>query len=361
MAFRIDGGVTAAGAHAPLDHTPPAPSKGTAHEEKQEDFAGKLAEQLWGGTLKALQVAQLWASSAPAAPTQPAAQSYPTDATYRVGPPQRPPIFHDNGFLQNPNDSRDPNPMPTRSPSVGDRLKLAKWKAKLELAEAAQGVPFVPHNDIADGLAAYRHFLEGGGRDRDFSYERFVEGDTAGRTTLNNATRDIQLAAENKYAEMLARDPSLKDKPVTFRLTGGAISVGADPAAEPELAAKYPYPTTENWQKAIGAHKIWMSGDVTVTPASTPGGRPRFTMDMTLHAEDRYNFNPGAADIATQTPDSANGVFEQTGLAHQYMNYAALERRVGWERGRPQEATSTRPNPSRDRQPQDNHRARNRT
>ena len=33
-------------------------------------------------------------------------------------------------------------------------------------------------------------------------------------------------------------------------------------------------------------------------------------MVWTIHAEDRYNFNPGAKDIATGTPDSENGIFE---------------------------------------------------
>jgi hypothetical protein len=57
-------------------------------------------------------------------------------------------------------------------------------------------------------------------------------------------------------------------------------------------------------------------------------------MTMTVHAEDRYNFNPGAADIATGTPDGANGRFEQTGLAHQYTNSGSLEREVSWSQGR---------------------------
>ncbi len=41
---------------------------------------------------------------------------------------------------------------------------------------------------------------------------------------------------------------------------------------------------------------------------------------MTIHAEDRYNFNPGAADIATGAPDSANGRFEITGLGHEFLS-----------------------------------------
>jgi hypothetical protein len=79
---------------------------------------------------------------------------------------------------------------------------------------------------------------------------------------------------------------------------------------------------------------------VTVYPPETPGGKPRFEMDMTLHAEDRYNFNPGQADINTGTPDAANGRFEQTGLGHQYTNYGTLQRHVTWDQGSPENATS---------------------
>jgi hypothetical protein len=45
-----------------------------------------------------------------------------------------------------------------------------------------------------------------------------------------------------------------------------------------------------------------------------------FDVEMTIHAEDMYNFNPGDSDIATGTPDSANGRFEITGLGHEYLN-----------------------------------------
>ncbi len=111
-------------------------------------------------------------------------------------------------------------------------------------------------------------------------------------------------------------------------MTGSQIAVGN--------SDKFPYPTTENWQKAIGGHQIWMSATVSVKP----GDSPSFSMRMTLHAEDRYNFNPGAEDIATGTPDAANGRFELTGLAHQYMNYATLERDVTWTGGKPEAGTS---------------------
>lgn len=81
---------------------------------------------------------------------------------------------------------------------------------------------------------------------------------------------------------------------------------------------------------------------------------------MILHAEDRYNFNPGAHDIKTGIPDAANGVFEVTGLAQQYMNYATLNRMVRWS-GETFEAPSvSRVAARRDRKPDDNRRARSR-
>ncbi|HMC67466.1 MAG TPA: hypothetical protein VKI65_21200, partial [Gemmataceae bacterium] len=105
-----------------------------------------------------------------------------------------------------------------------------------------------------------------------------------------------------------------------FQMTSSAIAVGGkDP--------RFPYPETENWQKALGAHFIWISALVNAT---TTRPLPLFHMVWTIHAEDRYNFNPGAKDIATGTPDSENGIFEITGLAKQYMNYATLIRDEWW-------------------------------
>nr|GEU80231.1 hypothetical protein [Tanacetum cinerariifolium] len=48
--------------------------------------------------------------------------------------------------------------------------------------------------------------------------------------------------------------------------------------------------------------------------------------DVTLHMEDRYNFSPGAVDVATGIPDAANGRFKITRLAKQYTNYTTVKR-----------------------------------
>lgn len=48
---------------------------------------------------------------------------------------------------------------------------------------------------------------------------------------------------------------------------------------------------------------------------------------------DRYNLNLGMHDIQTGIEDAANGRFEITGLAKQYMNYGETTRVVEWDEG----------------------------
>lgn len=255
-----------------------------------------------------------------------------TETTYRVGDPTRPNIHHDNGFLQNPNDPNDPNPIPTTEPTeanrdyYNDQLDKTKWAQRIDNFN----IPFRDEDDTArrleDGIEAYRHFLEGNGTDRNFSYNEFIEEDDAGQTILNNAIGDTQRGVEQLYNQMIAENPALANQTITFNVTGGVITVGGD--------SRFPYPDTENWQKAIGGHSIWNSASVTVTPPTEPGGEPTFSMDYTLHAEDRYNFNPGQNDIATGDPDEDRGLtLERTGLAHQYMQYSTAEREVTWTQG----------------------------
>ncbi len=260
-----------------------------------------------------------------------------TYARYFIGPPRRPEIRHDNGFLDR---------YPPRNPTPADRGKYAAWSRTLDLAEAAQGVPFVPHNNIPDALAAYRHFLTGRGAARTFSYERYVANDVSGRTTLKSAILEAMNAAYDLNASQVPVGGG------SFSFTGSAIRCQSP---NPD----FPYPATENWQKAIGAHVIWISGDVTVKQ-DTLLDTPQFTLTLVIHAEDRYNFNPGNADLATGIPDAANGVFEVTGLAKQYTNYATLTRRVAWS-GAPATTFTVSMTPwLRQREPRDNRRLRNR-
>jgi hypothetical protein len=220
-------------------------------------------------------------------------------ARYRLGAPSRPSsIVWDNGFL----DKFKP-----RKATAGDYAALAKWQTKLAVAESVRF-------DLKEACEAYRHFLMGRGAPRTFSYESFAHNDGAGETTTANAMLDIQDGAEVVWES----DKTVKK----FSLTGDQIICGS--------TTLFPYPETENWQKAIGGHVIWLSGDVSVAEKK---GQVWFYLDMVLHAEDRYNFNPGATDIMTGIPDSDNGTFEITGLAKQYTQTATLERIIEWRYG----------------------------
>ncbi|HMG57561.1 MAG TPA: DUF4157 domain-containing protein [Kofleriaceae bacterium] len=239
-----------------------------------------------------------------------------------------PAIHHDHGFLDDGSGNIDDSLR--RDPTWGDRLERAKWIAKLEAAELLRP-------DLVDGTAAYRHFLFGNGAERDVQYGRFLANDSSGHTVLASAMEDTRQAALERHDQDLAGAAPAEGSR-TYQIRTSPISVTSGDA-------RYPYPATENWQKALGAHTIWIEAAVTVTVTQLrdagseplPGGVPapgegsssdagpptfsrHFHVEMTIHAEDMYNFNPGNVDIATGTPDAANGRFEVTGLGHEYMN-----------------------------------------
>lgn len=245
-------------------------------------------------------------------------------------------LQHDHGFLDDGNGNIDESKR--EEATWSDRLELLKWIAKLEAAELLRP-------DLVDGTAAYRHFLEGGGATRAIDYERFIQGDSSGATIAASLQEDAQQAAMEKH-DALIQGKTPEVGTTTFRMRTDAIPVGND--------GRYPYPATENWQKAIGAHQLWMEMDVTVEvyevsrvdpPGVEPGSAPvctpdgdttitygrRFSVNLTVHMEDMYNFNPGAADIATGTPDAANGRFEVTGLGNEYLNTATFSRELSFE------------------------------
>ena len=222
-----------------------------------------------------------------------------------------PTISHDHGFLDDGSGNLDLSRM--REPGVSDYASLVAWRAKLAVAQNVMP-------DLVDGTRAYEHFLDGNGADYTVEYDRFLAFDGAGRTILANAIRDVSQGARTLDNEWLAAHGESPVPNHAFTMASDAIPVGGG-------NADYPYPTTENWQKAIGAHMMWLSADVEVTVDDAAGTRS-MSIELTLHMEDRYNFNPGAADIATGAPDAANGRFELTGLGHEFMQYGTASRLV---------------------------------
>lgn len=262
-----------------------------------------------------------------------------TGGVYKLGSAVRPPITHDQGH----------SILPKRKPTLSDYWDLLKWCSMMEGAEALRP-------DLTDGIAAYRHFHEGEGREREFSYERYVANDQSGRITLRNSILDAQDAAIKLWRK--------HGQPSQLKFTGPAIPCGSSSPKHPNLRRMFPYPATENWQKAIGGHIIWLSGDVSAktTPISktNPVPLPEFRMHLVLHAEDQYNFNPGQKDITSGIPDSVNGKFVVVGFAHGYRHTAKLERHFSWKGFDLGVASMGIQIIRRQGQPQNNRRARNR-
>lgn len=226
---------------------------------------------------------------------------------FHEGPPKKPKMKHDPGFKDG-----------VRKPTDDDYDALAKWKAILKAAEIAGHLP--------DGTKAYRHFLEGKGKDRTFDLEGYYANDEAGKKAEKNA-----IIMSQKMAEKLCGNKT------DCQMTSDAIPVGSgDPA--------FPYPATENWQKAIGAHEMWTSANVKVQKKK---GKKVYTMELTIHVEDLYNFNPGAKDIKSGSPDEENGRFEETGLGHEYYNRGKVTRLVTWTEGDIKNTKSVEPESSK--------------
>ncbi|MGD9170799.1 MAG: hypothetical protein PVI97_12165 [Candidatus Thiodiazotropha sp.] len=258
-----------------------------------------------------------------------------TKGLYKIGPSVRPHIVHDTGFSK----------FPKRSPELADYWALFKWRSMLEGAETLRP-------NLSDGVAAYRHYLDGEGKPRQFSYERYVNNDNSGRMTLRNAILDAQDAAMKLW--------KTNKKPSKFSFTGPPIPCGTSDPKLPNVRKHFPYPATENWQKAIGAHMIWLSGDVTVRTFPGTTLAPEFRMNMVLHAEDQYNFNPGAADIATGIPDNENGRFVVVGFAYGYFQSSILRRSFNWKGSNLGVASMDSRIRPRHRQPQNNRASTNR-
>jgi hypothetical protein len=234
-----------------------------------------------------------------------------TSGEYRIGQPIRPPIRHDNGFLDK---------YPKRPATAEDYYHLAKWRSKLNGAELlcnnsksiSKHFENCSGSDLSDATAAYRHFLDGGGKPRTVNYDRYLKEDASGQALLIELQKNFQF-----HIEKIGKDR------VKFSVTSEPFHIGIGQFA--------PYPATENWQKSLGAHTVWVSANLAVTVNKK--AEIVYSASVTIHMEDKYNFNPGSNDVKTKISDAENGRFELTGLGHQYMNYATVSRQWSWVEG----------------------------
>lgn len=230
---------------------------------------------------------------------------------FTEGPAVRPDIKHDHGFLDDGKGNIDASKR--RAPTWEDYKLLAFWWLKLEGAETLR-------KDLKNATDAYRHFLENSGGDFTVDYQSFLGSDDAGKTVLKSVVEDVVASAIEVDDKKMggATPPAATEH--KFSIVSEGIGAGGKDS-------RYPYPKTENWQKAIGAHFLWIDAAVKVQVDPAKGKRT-FDVRMHLHMEDMYNFNPGAADIATGTPDAENGRFEVTGLAKEFLSKANVDRTV---------------------------------
>lgn len=217
-----------------------------------------------------------------------------TNITFHMGDPKAPEFKYDNDFPYDPNES----------PTPGDYLSWAKWTAIT--AGAHLGGEYIGR-DLSDGIKAYEHYRSGKGTDLEIDYARAYEEDKNIKAGVDKYLGDTKRAVDQMIAS--------GQKP-PFTISSDMLSLGG----------KY-YPETENWQKAIGAHQIWISADVTMD------SNGQIHMNSTVHEIDRYNFNKGAADIASGAPDSENGRFETLGWAKSYNTVGEAKFDTSWDQG----------------------------
>ncbi|WP_158263753.1 eCIS core domain-containing protein [Deinococcus arcticus] len=211
----------------------------------------------------------------------------------------------DHGFLQGKDGELDLSKM--QKPTLGDYKNKLTWKAKAQAA-------LVLRPDLIDAVSAYMHFLAGSGKSRDIGYERFFKNDPAGKRVYNSLVSDIG----NAIIDKMLKTPNLKHKK-KYTMSGSTplLFVGAGDA-------RYPYPATENWQKALGAHPLW--ADVYWSFTYNSKGKFEVGATIKIKVQDMYNFNPRSMDLATGTGDSVNGRFEITGSGRECINYGHAKR-----------------------------------
>jgi len=163
--------------------------------------------------------------------------------------------------------------------------------------------------DLDDALDLYAHYRDNTGTPVVLDYAEAYSEDDGIRRAVDGEIADVARAVDD-FAQH-------QD---SFAVTSRQYTAVNEAAGT--------YPTTENWQKSLGGHNIWSSADVEVV-----GDEVR--MHVTVHAEDRYDFNEDAADIASGAPDDENGRFSTLGWAQGFETSGAVTRYITWRLGDP--------------------------
>jgi RHS repeat-associated protein len=218
----------------------------------------------------------------------------PSSGGYTQGEASEPSFFFGNDFPFDPD----------AEASWSDHWNWEKWDMKSAGGSIASKFGLYSDSSLDDAVATYQWYRQGRGEDYEVDYEAAYDEDSIIAGNVDAEIARAQAAAEGLSAKL---------NKGTFDMTGALRSIKG-------------YPKTENWQKALGDHKIWGSASVTRSG-------DKFTMKITVHALDQYDFNAGASDIASGTPDSENGRFAVLGWAQPFLSRGTVSRSVTWTAG----------------------------
>lgn len=191
----------------------------------------------------------------------------------------RPQITWDNDFPFDPN----------AKATLVDRWNWAEYFVLLTGARVV----------FPDGAKAYAHFRGNSGDDLTVNYERAIEEDVEVKKGILNELDAVEKAVKEMHD---GEEPSFKFHSVSARLVGTV---------------------TENWDKAIGDHRVWSTGTVTYDKDNC-----QLVVEVTIEMEDRYNFNRGQADKKRGNLDEDNGRFEELGWAKSFYSRGKITRKI---------------------------------
>lgn len=216
----------------------------------------------------------------------------PSGTTYTIGDATQPEYNYDDDFPYDPD----------ATPTASDYFSYLKWSV------IAEGVDdFGGFAGLSDAGDVYYHYMNGNGEDYEIDFEGAYYEDSNVQAAVDYYVNDLQRTVD----EMIANGQQ-----PPFSITGDLIPINGG----------Y-YPSTENWQKTIGAYNMWISADVSID------SNGNIVMNTTVHEIDRYNFNRGMQDIASGTPDDVNGRFEELGWAHSFTTTGEMDLNVTWTQG----------------------------
>ncbi|MBE6474929.1 MAG: WXG100 family type VII secretion target [Actinomyces succiniciruminis] len=225
--------------------------------------------------------------SGPATPLSPQDVPYATSNGYTTGDPPDRTINFDDYF---PFGSK-------RGEATQEDLKQwLKWEAMLRGGQMLRP-------DLDDSLPMYEHFRDASGTPMTFDLEEGYREDASIRNEIDGEMNEV-VAAANELAQNGYTDTEFHSQNKTNSYT----------------------PVTENWQKTVGGYTYYSDSNLKVEGDT-------ITVTTTITARDRWNFNEGEADIATGTPDSVNGRFEELGWAQSFDTSGAVTRTVSWKVG----------------------------